>query len=316
MKFNEELGIMAEVASLYYEQGYSQQEIADKLYFSRSKVSRLISKAIHSKVVEIKINYPIERVKHLETELKNRFNLDEVIVIKDYSSSYSILLKRLGNAAANYLETIIEDNQSIGVSWGETLFNMIESLHEDYRKNAHVVQLMGVENHGGNIAYDATELVRRLVEKYKGTYSQFYSPLVVENALVRKSLMNEPMIYNVIKEAKAVDYVITSVGELCYGKNRAWENHLKKEDYQKLSKEGAVGTLLAHFIRIDGSLVNKDLDEKIIGIKLSDLKKISNVILIAGGTNKKYGLLGALQGRYINTLIIDDKLAKELLKLI
>ena len=55
-------GIMAEVASLYFERGLSQQEIADRLFFSRSKVSRLLSKAIEEKVEEIKINYPLEPV--------------------------------------------------------------------------------------------------------------------------------------------------------------------------------------------------------------------------------------------------------------
>ena len=105
MKINdEELGIMAEVASLYFEQNFSQQEIADKLYFSRSKVSRLLSKAIESKVVEITINYPLERIMNLEMKLKDIFELNEVIVIKDYSTTYEMLLKRLGNAAAQYLD--------------------------------------------------------------------------------------------------------------------------------------------------------------------------------------------------------------------
>ena len=59
---DENAGLMAEVASLYFEQGMSQQEIAAKLYFSRSKVSRLLTKAVEENIVKITINYPLERL--------------------------------------------------------------------------------------------------------------------------------------------------------------------------------------------------------------------------------------------------------------
>ena len=119
---DEELGIMAEVASLYFEQNFSQQEIADKLHFQDLKVSRLLSKAIESKVVEITINYPLERIMNLEMKLKDiHLNWNEVIVIKDYSTTYEMLLKRLGNAAAQYLDGVIKDNTQ-WVSHGDRRF--------------------------------------------------------------------------------------------------------------------------------------------------------------------------------------------------
>lgn len=41
----EKLSLLAEVASMYYERQMSQDEIARRIYTSRSRVSRLLTKA-------------------------------------------------------------------------------------------------------------------------------------------------------------------------------------------------------------------------------------------------------------------------------
>lgn len=309
----EDIGIIAEVASMYYEQGYSQQEIAEKLYFSRSKVSRILTQAVDLGIVEIKVKYPSERLSYLEMVIKKMYPLNDVIVIKNYKTSHDTLLKRIGHVAAEYIETNFYDIEKIGLSWGETIYNMIESLKPNMQKHIHAVQLMGADDHDGNIAYDAAELIHRFIDKYNGTYTQLYSPLVVENDMIRQSLVKEPIIKKALKEAMDVDLVITSVGEISYGKNKAWEYYLNKNDYQMLEEKGAVGTLLAHFIKEDGTIVDENLDSKVIGIKLQDLKTISNVVVIAVGINKYKSLLGALNGGYVDTLIIDENLANALI---
>lgn len=316
MKINdEEIGIMAEVASLYFEQHFSQQQIADKLYFSRSKVSRLISKAMESKVVEININYPLERILNLENQFRVQFHLNEVIVIRDYSTTYPMLLKRLGSAAVQYLDTAIKDNSSVGISWGQTIYNIVEQIVPNPRKKVKVIQLMGTAEHDANSAYDAPSLVMKFASKFDGTCSQFYSPLVVENDIVRDSLLKEPIIKRVVEEAKRVDVVVTSVGEVSLRKIKAWENYLDEEKWKELTKRGATGVLLAHFLKLNGKIVDETLDKKVIGIQLSDLETIENVVVVAGGANKAKDVLSALNTGYINTLIIDEKLAEAILSL-
>lgn len=316
MKKNDEnIGIMSEIASLYFEQGLSQQAIADRFYFSRSKVSRLLSKAIEEKIVEITIHYPMERVFLLEQTLKNNFNLQNVFVAKDYGTSFSILLKHVSRMAAQYLDSVIETHSSIGITWGETVYHVIDELTSTSRKHIHVIQLMGTTENNHNTAYNSSELIRKLVEKYDGDLSQIYSPLVVENDIIRDSLMKEPIIQRVIQEARNADIVLTSVGELYTGRTNAWNHVLTPRVKTKLAREGAVGVVLAHFIRMDGSLADVDLDAKVIGISLDDLKHIENVICVAVGTKKAKCILGALQGGYMNTLITDECTARRVLSL-
>lgn len=312
---DENAGIMAEVASLYFEQRLSQQEIADRLFFSRSKVSRLLSKAIEQKVVEITINFPMERVYSIESELKSIYGLKEAIIIKDYGTSFPMLLKRVANTAAAHLDSILQIHTPLGITWGETVYNVVDAIKPSEKKYINVIQLMGSAEHEAHSAYDTPELVRKLVDKYDGNISQIYCPLVVENELVRDSLIKEPIIQRVLNEAKEAKVVLTSVGEFYNNKTKAWEPVLTPGVKQKLKQDGVVGVLLAHFIKADGSLVDEELDKKVIGISLEDLKNIDNVVAVAAGTKKAKSVFGALNGGYINTLIIDELLALEVLKL-
>ena len=57
---------LSKVSKLYYLKGLTQQEIADKLNISRTKVSRYLTKARGGQIVEIKINYPAVDFSSLE----------------------------------------------------------------------------------------------------------------------------------------------------------------------------------------------------------------------------------------------------------
>ena len=56
MNKSEELKLLSKIARLYYLEDLNQQEIAEKLNISRTKVSRYLTKARKEKVVEIRIN--------------------------------------------------------------------------------------------------------------------------------------------------------------------------------------------------------------------------------------------------------------------
>ena len=65
--------LLAQTASMYYEQGMTQSAIAAELGLSRVKVYRLLKEAKAEQVVQIIINWPIERHNELEEALKGRF---------------------------------------------------------------------------------------------------------------------------------------------------------------------------------------------------------------------------------------------------
>ena len=77
--------------------------------------------------------------------------------------------------------------------------------------------------------------------------------------------------------------------------------------------KGAVGDLLSHFIDKDGNPIENNLDNRLLSTPLEDLKKMNNVIGVAGGLNKVDAILAVLKGQYLDVLITDEETAAALL---
>ena len=86
------------VATLYYKNKLSQQEIAKKLSISRPWVSKLLSRAEDLGIVKIEINSPVTGNSQLEEALKEKYGLSYagVISTKDQNRDY------VAQAAADY----------------------------------------------------------------------------------------------------------------------------------------------------------------------------------------------------------------------
>jgi DNA-binding transcriptional regulator LsrR (DeoR family) len=311
---NEKLFLLSEVASLYYNHNMTQSEIANRIFTSRSKISRLLKEAKDKGVVEIKINEPWERALHLEDKLIKIFNLKDVRVLNSKNSSNSEILSKLGRLGAYYLENVIDKNTILGVSWGKTIFNTINSLSSNKNIPLTVVQIMGAASKN-NPEIDAIDLTRRIAQTYGGKYHYLYAPLYVDDIKSKETLIKDPAIADTLNLAKHANIILTGLGTVdTESETTLWRGYLNSYTQHNLKAKGAVGHICAHFIDINGNKIDLDIDKKLIGLELEDLKNIDNVICIASGESKAKALLGALRGGYIKTLITDDKTISKLLQ--
>ena len=69
--------IVYKIARAYYENGLTQQEIADKYGISRIKVSRMLAKALRDRIVQIKITAPADQYTELEQQLEKKYGLKD-----------------------------------------------------------------------------------------------------------------------------------------------------------------------------------------------------------------------------------------------
>ncbi len=310
---SEDVGLLAEVAYLYYDQNLSQQQIADRLFFSRSKISRMLDKAKELKIISVAINYPIERLSSVEKSLQEKYHLDEVIVVKDYNLPSEVMLARLCKIGSEVLIGNLKDGMTVGMSWGNTVRTLLEVMPPVYLKNIHIVQLNGAVNQASQKSYNAADLIRSIAEKIHGQVHLLHAPLIVQDRAVCRALTSDPMIGDTLECGRKSDIIITGISFFHEKSDTPWEKHLTHQQKTSLIQKGAVGTFLAHFIDKNGKIVDQDMDDRLIGINLRDLAKIPNVITIACGKNKSDVIAGALRGKYINTLILDEKLALKLL---
>ena len=72
---------MLKCSRLYYEDGWTQEQVAKTLNVSRPKVSRLLQRAKEEGLVEIRINDPFSSSSQLEQALLETFGLTHAIVV-------------------------------------------------------------------------------------------------------------------------------------------------------------------------------------------------------------------------------------------
>lgn len=113
-----QLKLALRIASSYYLDKVSQTDIAKNLEISRPTVSRYLQYAVDTGMVDIRIQDPFENVGSLEQDLRTKYGLKRAIVVDQVGESYPQILEQLGQATANYLQEIVQDGDTIGLSWG------------------------------------------------------------------------------------------------------------------------------------------------------------------------------------------------------
>ena len=141
---NDEKTLMYEAATLYYDKKLTQQEIAAKMKLSRQTVSRLLNDALRENVVEIKIHNPERERQALERQICDAFGIDSCVVCSAGSENAELRRTMTVRAAIDYLLPIIrKGNLKIGVSWGRTVWELIQTLPETATVGNTVFPLFG-----------------------------------------------------------------------------------------------------------------------------------------------------------------------------
>lgn len=314
MSVQERWNILATVANLYYNSELTQNQIAERLYTSRSKVSRMLKEARDLGIVEIYIREPWERNLEYEKILKDEFALKNVRVVTIKDSEKENGLQKIAEAASYYLDSIVKQGMVVGISWGNTLYRIVKYISTNNRKNIPitVVPIMGAANIKSP-EKDAMDLAKDLASAYGGKYQYIYAPLFVNNKELKDSLVQERNIKDVLELSANADAILTSVGSIVY---KSWSNYLSVKTLETLEAKGAVGHIGGHFYDIQGRELETSLAERMIGISLDDIINCREVVCVAYGESKAEAILGAMRGRYLNTLVIDKKCAEKILGLI
>ena len=133
-------------AQLYYMQDKTMEVIAQELKTSRSSVSRLLSFARESGLVDIRINSPLERLGMLEQRIRDRYRLvAHVVPIPEIVSEVE-RLERVALTAGRLLSQFVDSNMIVGVAWGSTISAVSRGLTQKETHNTTFVQLNGAGN--------------------------------------------------------------------------------------------------------------------------------------------------------------------------
>ena len=102
-------------AQMYYLQDLTMNAIARELRTSRSTVSRLLTMARDTGLVQIQINNPLDRAPALEREVRSRFGVEAHVVPVTDVVSDSDVLDRVAIQAARTLGPLVDSNAIIAL---------------------------------------------------------------------------------------------------------------------------------------------------------------------------------------------------------
>jgi DNA-binding transcriptional regulator LsrR (DeoR family) len=309
-----ELRLMARVARLYHEGGLSQREIAARLELSQPTVSRLLKRAEAERIVRVMVTHPSGIHPELEEGLQEKYGLREAMVVET-ATGEEALSRDLGAAAGYYLETTLKKGDVVGLSsWSATLLAMVDSMRSLPRPTgARVVQILGgvgspeAEEH-------AVHLTRRMAKLVGGEARLLPAPGVVGSPAARDVLFEDSFVREAMAQLERLTVAVVGIGALEPSRLLAASgNVFAPRELEKLRRKGAVGDVCLRFFDARGEPVRSELDERVIGVTLAQLRGAKRTIGIAGARRKHEAILGALRGRWVNVLITDRVTAERLL---
>ena len=297
----------AAIARRYYIDGASKIEIAQEYAISRFKVARVLDQARAAGLIRIDIAVPAEIDTELSGALRTAYGLREAIVADTPEESDEELRRHLGRLAAGYLTEVTAEGDVVGLACSRTLHAMTLALAELPRIT--VVQLTGV--HPGGVEENSVELVRRVASLARGPAYPIYAPLLVSDAATAHSLRRQPQVAEAMKRYGDLTKAVVAIG--------SWDppmslvrDSLGRSDGERLRKRGVRAEVCAGLLDDAGEPVG-DLADRVIAISLDQLRKVPEVIVVAGGAKKSAAIRAALRGGFITSLVTDAGVARALL---
>lgn len=300
------------ISRLYYLEGATQAQIAKQLNLSRPTISRALQYARDNNIVNIQVNDPLSNVDDLRAQLQRKYQLDDVVIADvGPTGNYQEDLDLLGQAAAAYLPQIIQDNDTIGISWGRTLAAVVRHLQPSDRKNVQVVYLKGTVANSTHNNF-VVEVTKHFNACYHTQAEILPLPVIFDNQDIKKMVVKDRFIHSILTAAQQAQVALFTVGTTAPDATLFELGYLNKKEIAKLQKE-SVGDIVSQFVDADGQIVDPALTARTVALPIDQLKEKRQAVLVAGGMAKLPAIRAALAGRYANVLVTDTNVALHLI---
>jgi DNA-binding transcriptional regulator LsrR (DeoR family) len=163
--------------------------------------------------------------------------------------------------------------------------------------------------------FNPSEFAWRFSNLFQAECYLMTAPAVVDSPQTRQVLIDHCGLEDVFEQAKSLDAVLISVGDVTSDGTAYRYGIVTEELRRRVVRKGAVGDMLFNYFDKDGRLIDDPIQGCVMSVPLDTLKTIPHRIIASGGTHKVPALLGALRLFNPTTLITDEHAAAALLKL-
>lgn len=303
--------LAARAGWMYYLAGMTQGQIAEELDLSRQRVQRLVARAIADGMIHVRLDHPIAACLNMERDLKKKFGLQSARVaptLPDRSDSF----RSVAAVAAGEIERVLlqAPELTVAVGTGRTLRAVANEMTDLVCPGHSLVSLIGNSNFDGSASF--YEVLQRFAEKIGARYYPMPLPVIAKDRDERDFFRSLPHVARVRDRAKNCDVILVGIGEVGQNAPLVVDGFLGTDGMAELVASGAVGEIAGWAFDSTGTYLTDGSNECTNGVRVEPSDK--PIIGIAVGEAKYPGLLAALKGKLINSLVTDEACAAFLLR--
>ena len=285
--------------------GLGQSEVAKFAKVSQAKVSRLLALAKERGIVRITVADYDPRRRDLEDELRSRFGLETVAVIKSTGGLDGADLRRaVGHFGAPVVDALIEPRETVALAGGRTIHELVHHLPTSRTKSLTVVQAMGSVDSSVN-GFDAQEVGRVVAQRLGGNFLSLNTPAFIPEKRTRDALLNLQQVRTVHETLDRAGVALVGLGTLA---NSVFVERgtMDAAMIRELQRAGVVGEVCGRFIDRNGDECATGWRDRVIGVEIEQLRKIPHVVGVVSGSDRSAAILAAIAGGIIKALVIDE----------
>jgi DNA-binding transcriptional regulator LsrR (DeoR family) len=250
----------------------------------------------------------------LELDLEKKYHLREVsvVAVSDPKNPASAALE-LAPAAAACLVRCLSGHEVVGTTWGRTIRAMVDALPSRSWPDLTIAQLSGGLGPVGDLEH-STDVAQRMAQKLNARLRLLPAPGIVSTKAAAQALWSDSQIAGTLELAARADVAVVGLGIPAPDSVLLRDGTIvTQEDLRDILEAGAVGDIGLRFVDASGMPLDLELNERIIGLSLDQIRRIPYVIGVAAGEAKRDIIRAALRGEILDALVTDLATAEALL---
>ncbi|HEY4035010.1 MAG TPA: sugar-binding domain-containing protein [Ktedonobacteraceae bacterium] len=328
---------LRKVAYMYYEDGHSQEAIAEIEYCSRQTVSKALQKAKDRDIVRISIIPDLRTgyLRNLSREGRRQLNLEDLVLVPGENfenvgadETLDEVVAEIAKAAADYLDQLLTDSDILAVSGGKTFMRNVVRYLKPARPLPHlqVVSTSGFVEARTSFG-DANLIAYDIAQAYGGLHIWYTIPAFIPHIPeVRPEALKElnsqlPMTRPAMELSEKANVFMMGLWPSYTNKEVVLRGIIAQEQLDAIEAFHPVVDINHWVFDAEGRCINQMMDPPpyhILGFAIPDLKeKIrkdgTKVILVAGGGPSYAPAIRAVLEAGLANILITDHMTAQLL---
>jgi deoxyribonucleoside regulator len=308
--------LLSNVAVLYYKEGLTQSEISKRIGVSRASVVNYLRQARDTGIVDIRIEGSAFASTGLSRKLCQKFGLEDAYIApssSDQAADQANQTRLVAQVSGMAMFDLLQPRDWLGVSWGGTVQLTANSFPNRPVPGLSVCQILGSMS-SPDLA-SAEDCTIQIARKTGARCYTLHAPALLSDEALAEKLRQEPVIRQQLERFRNLTKILFSIGSIDDDTLMVTSEMATRSELADFKKRGAVGILCGRYISADGQQVDLDLNKRLIGIELEELRKVKTRMFVANGNRKLDAVLAVLHGGYATHLVIDEASGRELLSL-